>query len=55
VAAPHDPLSCPHCRKDFEADLLGADTQRAGYKCPHCRLFVPAARTEDPDPEAEAA
>jgi tRNA(Ile2) C34 agmatinyltransferase TiaS len=55
VAAPHDSLSCPHCRKTFEAALLGAGTDRAGYKCPHCRLFVPVTRVEEPDAEAEAA
>jgi len=52
VAAPHETHLCPHCGKTFEADLLGPDTARAGYKCPHCRLFVPVARAEEPQPDA---
>ena len=40
-------IACPHCRKSFRADLLGADTKRRGFKCPHCRLFVPLARVEE--------
>ena len=36
---------CPHCKKTFEASLMAGDAERyRGYKCPHCRLFVPAAR-----------
>jgi DNA-directed RNA polymerase subunit RPC12/RpoP len=37
---------CPHCGKAFEPELLTSDSARApeGYKCPHCRLFVPADR-----------
>jgi DNA-directed RNA polymerase subunit RPC12/RpoP len=37
---------CPHCKKEFEAELL-ADTgtgEPRGFKCPHCRLFVPLER-----------
>jgi DNA-directed RNA polymerase subunit RPC12/RpoP len=37
------PVVCPHCGKEFEAELLFSATSR-GFKCPHCRLFVPAAR-----------
>lgn len=38
---------CPHCGKEFEAKLLlGASS--SGFKCPHCRLFVPADRAGDP-------
>ena len=38
---------CPHCGKPFSAPLLadGRVAQR-GYKCPHCRLFVPLERAE---------
>ena len=46
---------CPHCKKSFRADLLGPDTALAGYKCPHCRLFVPLARTEETERTDAAA
>jgi hypothetical protein len=37
---------CPHCRKTFEGELMtAARAPRArGFKCPHCRLFVPFER-----------
>jgi DNA-directed RNA polymerase subunit RPC12/RpoP len=36
---------CPHCNKPFEAELLTASSSPArGFKCPHCRLFVPFER-----------
>jgi DNA-directed RNA polymerase subunit RPC12/RpoP len=36
---------CPHCKKTFTAELIVGDTERhQGYKCPHCKLFVPADR-----------
>ena len=36
---------CPHCKKTFTAALLDGGAERyRGFKCPHCRLFVPAAR-----------
>jgi DNA-directed RNA polymerase subunit RPC12/RpoP len=39
-------INCPHCKKAFEGDLLAGTAERyRGFKCPHCRLFVPAART----------
>jgi DNA-directed RNA polymerase subunit RPC12/RpoP len=41
---------CPHCGKEFEAELLvasGAPDSR-GFKCPHCRLFVPEERAKEP-------
>ena len=37
---------CPHCGKEFEGELLASDSTAGGYKCPHCRLFVPAAHGE---------
>jgi DNA-directed RNA polymerase subunit RPC12/RpoP len=39
---------CPHCGKPFSAPLLAdrRDAQR-GYKCPHCRLFVPLDRATE--------
>ena len=37
---------CPHCGKGFEPELLTSVSAHApeGFKCPHCRLFVPADR-----------
>lgn len=42
---------CPHCKKSFRGELLGEDKLRKGFKCPHCRLFVPYERagTESAD------
>jgi DNA-directed RNA polymerase subunit RPC12/RpoP len=38
---------CPHCKKQFRAELLGGkDERHRGFKCPHCRLFVPYERAE---------
>ncbi len=38
---------CPHCKKEFRGELLGGeDEPRQGFKCPHCRLFVPYERAE---------
>jgi hypothetical protein len=45
--APGQPteIVCPHCKKRFSADLIDGSAERyRGFKCPHCRLFVPAAR-----------
>jgi hypothetical protein len=40
-------LVCPHCKKTFTASLIaGAAERYRGFKCPHCRLFVPAARAD---------
>jgi DNA-directed RNA polymerase subunit RPC12/RpoP len=39
---------CPHCGKQFTAELLAGDAERhRGFKCPHCKLFVPESRAED--------
>jgi DNA-directed RNA polymerase subunit RPC12/RpoP len=47
---------CPHCGKAFEAELMtGASAPRArGFKCPHCRLFVPFERANR-EPRADGA
>jgi DNA-directed RNA polymerase subunit RPC12/RpoP len=39
---------CPHCGKEFEGELLASASTPGpqGYKCPHCRLFVPLERAE---------
>ena len=43
-------VTCPHCRKEFRAELLAAQSARhAGFKCPHCRLFVAYERATDGD------
>jgi hypothetical protein len=49
-AAPEDALtaSCPHCRKPFAAELIAGGVERhRGFKCPHCKLFVPESRVDD--------
>lgn len=44
----HD-VVCPHCKKQFTGELMGGDDERhQGYKCPHCRLFVPIERAAEP-------
>lgn len=43
-------VSCPHCGKTFESELLtGASDRHVGFKCPHCRLFVAYERADDQD------
>ncbi len=38
-------LVCPHCKKPFDSELLSGSAARYhGFKCPHCKLFVPADR-----------
>ena len=38
---------CPHCRKQFESELISGGAARyRGFKCPHCKLFVPSERAE---------
>ncbi len=45
-------IECPHCHKSFRGKLLAPDSPRhAGFKCPHCKLFVAYERaTEDHRP-----
>lgn len=39
-------VTCPHCKKPFTRELIpGAAARYEGFKCPHCRLFVPFQRT----------
>lgn len=41
-------VTCPHCAKDFtDVPLADADGRQRGFKCPHCRLFVPFERAEE--------
>jgi DNA-directed RNA polymerase subunit RPC12/RpoP len=38
---------CPHCKKTFTAELIAGQTERhRGFKCPHCKLFVPFTRAK---------
>jgi endogenous inhibitor of DNA gyrase (YacG/DUF329 family) len=48
MADAHLAAQCPHCGKQFEAELLEPNTERTGVKCPHCNLFVPLERAEEP-------
>ena len=53
-------VECPHCHKGFAAEAIdgGRAVRYRGFKCPHCRLFVPYDRvaeqalTRDPDASA---
>jgi transposase-like protein len=45
TAAPNYEVVCPHCKKAFRGELIGG-AERQGFKCPHCRLFVPYERAE---------
>ncbi len=41
-------VTCPHCRKPFTAELIaGAAPRYRGFKCPHCKLFVPFERVDE--------
>jgi DNA-directed RNA polymerase subunit RPC12/RpoP len=41
-------LVCPHCKKPFTARLIsGAAERYRGFKCPNCKLFVPATRAAE--------
>ncbi len=38
---------CPHCKQPFRAERLeGAAARYHGFKCPHCKLFVPLHRAD---------
>jgi hypothetical protein len=41
-------VECPHCHKAFKAELIGGAAARyEGFKCPHCKLFVPFERADE--------
>jgi len=44
-----DATVCPHCKKPFDAELLAEGSRHEGFKCPHCRLFIPAERANGED------
>ena len=47
---------CPHCKRNFTAELIdGAAERYRGFKCPHCKLFVPAQRTDADENEPAAS
>jgi len=50
-------VTCPHCKKPFEAQPIdGSAAPYRGFKCPHCRLFVPYERSSGDDaPAAQAS
>jgi DNA-directed RNA polymerase subunit RPC12/RpoP len=37
-------IVCPHCKKPFDGELMAEGSRHEGFKCPHCRLFVPVER-----------
>lgn len=45
-APTYQDVVCAHCGKPFRAEILSPETEQAGFKCPHCRLFMPAERVE---------
>jgi DNA-directed RNA polymerase subunit RPC12/RpoP len=47
VRAASQEIVCPHCKKPFSGELLAEGSRHEGFKCPHCRLFVPAERAND--------
>jgi hypothetical protein len=50
--APTEDVTCVHCSKPFRAEVLSPETEHAGVKCPHCRLFMPLERIEPDDADA---
>ena len=44
-------VECPHCHRRFESSPLegGQAARYRGFKCPHCKLFVPLERAADRD------
>jgi tRNA(Ile2) C34 agmatinyltransferase TiaS len=49
-------VHCPHCRKRFESSPMpGRAARYAGFKCPHCKLFVPFERVADQDGASDGA
>ena len=40
-------LVCPHCHKPFMPKQGAGSRRLRGWKCPHCKLFLPETRAED--------
>lgn len=50
AARPSFEVTCPHCKKPFEANLMeGPASRYRGFKCPHCNLFVQYERADEQD------
>src|SRR5438270_6606267 len=48
AAADEHEVVCPHCKKPFIGEMLPGSAERyRGFKCPHCKLFVPAERAAE--------
>jgi hypothetical protein len=45
-------VECPHCHKPFAGEPIegGRAARYLGFKCPHCKLFVPLERATDDEP-----
>jgi DNA-directed RNA polymerase subunit RPC12/RpoP len=52
-AAETTEMICPHCKKPFNGELLARNSRHEGYKCPHCRLFVPIERANGQSSDAD--
>jgi DNA-directed RNA polymerase subunit RPC12/RpoP len=48
-------VTCVHCKKTFRAEVLAPETEHAGFKCPHCRLFMPLERAATDENAGAAA
>jgi DNA-directed RNA polymerase subunit RPC12/RpoP len=43
-------VECLHCHRRFAAEpISGRAARYRGFKCPHCRLFVPLQRAAERD------
>jgi hypothetical protein len=43
-------VECPHCHKRFTGEAMeGSAARYHGFKCPHCKLFVPYQRAAERD------
>jgi len=43
-------VECPHCHKTFSAKPMeGSAARYHGFKCTHCKLFVPYQRAAERD------
>jgi DNA-directed RNA polymerase subunit RPC12/RpoP len=41
-------ITCPHCKKEFNGSPMeGTAARYRGFKCPHCKLFVPYERESE--------
>ena len=41
-------VECPHCHRTFTAEVMtGSAGRYQGFKCPHCKLFVPFERADE--------